>query len=130
MSITLTAKKFVEARKMLDEEVEPLLNSLKTPDLPLVDRWAAYTTLVEGNVLTNIESYGDGFVETLGRNLTLYDDFHCERHETMLYTDMYQHILEADGDYQQDLVAARETACDAWREKVLASGTAGFKHDW
>lgn len=130
MSITLRAQKFVEARKMLNEGVQPLLNSLKTTDLPLEDRWASFTTLVKGDVLTEIESYGDGFIEELDTNMTLYDDFNCERHETMLYTDMYERIMEADGDYQKKLVAARETNLDAWRERVLACGKAGFTNDW
>lgn len=126
MSITLKAKALAEARKSLNEDLQPLLQSLKTTDVPLEDRWAAYVTLVKGNVLTSIETYGDGFVETLNPKYTLYDHFYCERHQTMSYPDMLEQVEDEwfNGEKPTD-EAIRE-----WKEEVLASGHAGFKHDW
>lgn len=123
-------QKLVEARKMLNEAVVPLIEELKDTKIPLNERWEAYTKLVENGAHTRSETYGDGFIGTLDRNMTLYDDFHVDRYQTERFIDMYDHIMEADGSYQQDLVKARETNLEAWQEKVLASGFASFTYDW
>jgi hypothetical protein len=129
-NLTDTVSRLIEAVETAKNGLAPILEQLKDPSIPLDERWKAYTDLVKAGVLDNNEIYGDGFVDTLGENLTLYDDFYVERHETRDFIDMYDHIMESDGDYQKELVAARETNLAAWQEEVLASGYSSFTYDW
>ena len=117
-----------EVRAILSQKpnFEEVIAKLKDTSIPLFERWEAFSELVDNNGLTSIKTYGDGFVYTLDKSLELYDDFHVERHETMLYTDMLETIRE--NSRLERLLG--ETVIDAWKEKVLAEGYAGFKHDW
>lgn len=117
-------------QRALSVKVDEVISKLKDISIPVADRWLAFTKLTENKLFVNYELYGDGFIDTLGSNLTLYDDFYYERCETVEYTSMFEHLMEADGEYQKKLVEARENNLDAWREAVLASGYSGFKYDW
>lgn len=85
----------------------------------LEDRWQAFE-LVYKELPT--ELYGNGFIDELGSNVALYDDFYVERHETVSYKDMWDRIRDYD-EYSEEV-------CDHWRECVLASGDGSFRYDW
>ncbi len=101
------------------------LAKLTDKSLSLDERWAIFLQLAEAGVLGH-ESYGDGYLDDLQgshNELTQYDDFHNDRHETVSYKDMYERIVENPEDFE---------GCDidAWREKVLEEGCATFDYDW
>lgn len=120
----------IAARQLLSTGVQSVLPLLKDTTLPLADRWDAYKELVENDILVNNEIYGDGMIDILGPNMTLYDDFSIDRHQTETFVDMYDRIMEADGEWEESLVKARETNLTAWQEAVLASGYSSFTYDW
>lgn len=128
MNIHADVTDLINARKLLNMGLTPVMDKLKDQTIDLADRWIAYTKLVENNILED-DIYGDGYIDILG-NLTLYDNFHVDRHQTMSFPDMYEHIMEADGEYQKELVEARDKNLSQWQEKVLASGYASFTYDW
>jgi len=118
------------AHALIQTEMQPLLQSLKDTSIPLDERWDAYTQLVEKNILINEQNYGDGFLaEAFGyNNVSLYDDFNMDRHETRTFPDMWSHMNE---DYNEMPDCYKDDAKrDAWRERVLASGFSGFEYDW
>lgn len=125
VTINTRAAGLVAARNFMNEQMQPLLDELKDETIALEDRWNAYLMLVTGGVLTKIKSYGDGFVEDLNPNWTLYDTFYIERYETTNFPDMLERIMEIDEDE-----IPSEEVLNAWKEKVLASGYAGFEFDW
>lgn len=126
MKLIEVANKLVEARKALDEQLPDIVSILQDQSLSLDERWEAYAALVQGDVLITVQSYGDGFVETLSPRYTLYDHFHCDRYEVKRYLDM---IEDVEGDWFNG-EAPTEDASRSWKEKVLASGHAAFKNDW
>lgn len=130
MNLNEQVAALIETRKLIETGVEPILTALKDKDLSLEKRWETYTLLVKNKLLIREQIYGDGFIDTLGDNMTLYDDFHMERHETRSFIDMYEHIMEADGEWQKSLVEAREANLANWQETVLASGYSEFTFDW
>lgn len=121
-----SAASLVASHQAVQEDLKAFQSTLKNPSIDLDDRWEAFTLLVENGVLNDIKSYGDGFMYTLehgsGRELTLYDDFYIERHETTLYTDLFEQIQE-EPEIEWSTVLK-------WKEKVLESGFAGFVYDW
>ena len=129
MSIHTQVAELVAARNLVNKGLAPILEQLKDQSIPLEDRWAAYTALVENDVLVQDDGYGDGFIDELGNNLTLFDDFYMERHESRTFIEMYDIVMEAEGDYQAALVEAKNNL-PQWQEKVLASGYASFTYDW
>lgn len=122
-------EKLIEARKLVNEGLAPMLEDLKNTSIPLDERWGAYTQLVKNDILTSDAIYGDGFIDTLGSNVTLYDDFYVERHQTEKYIDMYDRIMEASTEWEKNLIAMKPNLPE-WQEEVLASGNASFTHDW
>lgn len=121
-AITEQVTELVKKKNQIDEAVALTLSCLTNPAYDLEDRWQLYLQIVNNNLLDNIELFGDGFIDTLGGNLTIYDNFYAERYQTVEYFDMWDTILE-------DEHGTSETR-DEWREKVLASGYSGFKYDW
>src|SRR5687768_13808333 len=129
MSIHQEVAALVAAHKVIQAQMTPVLESLKDTSIPLEDRWLAYTELCANDILTSVEGYGDGFIDTLDVNLTLFDDFYIERYQTGRYVSMYEQMIEAASEWERGLIKARENL-PAWQERVLASGQAGFIHDW
>lgn len=123
-------KSLLKAKEELDSNLKIVLESLKDTSVPLDERWDVYKVLVKKNIIIETESYGDGFIESFlesssGRELTPYDDFYIERYETTSYTSLWDRIKDR---VDQDVITAE--SADRWREKVLASGQAGFRYDW
>jgi hypothetical protein len=119
--------KLNKARAAQKADLNTLQTMLKDKSKPLDERWDAYVALVENNVLVNNDGYGDGCIYALAHNLTLYNDFYIDKHETASYPDMYEKIM--DETASENLIAARVNI-DAWREEVLASGYSSFTYDW
>jgi hypothetical protein len=119
----------VEARTLLNKGVDQILVQLKDTSLPLDERWDAYRALCDNNILVKNEGYGDGFLDTLGEELTMYDHFNVDKYQTMEFVDMYDKVMEADDKWHKDLVAVQPNI-PAWQEKVLASGYSSFTYDW
>lgn len=108
-------------------------SGLADTSIDLDSRWYFYDLLVKAGVLREIEAYGDGFLDTLNKNMTLYDDLSYERHETVKYLEMYERIQDNFGDenaWNEPWKSVTQETVDAWREQVLASGEAGFTYDW
>lgn len=105
--------------------IAPLIAAYQDKTKPLEERWALFEECSAAGLLGKA-TYGDGFIDTLNRNGTLYDDFYIERYQTVDYTDMYKRILE-DEDEEDEYP---QEAIDAWREAVLASGKGSFTYDW
>lgn len=128
MSIVDDAKVFVTAKP----DLSAVLNSLKDKSIPLDERWEAFEILVNGNVFNKIETYGDGYIDTLvrvdGKESTLYDNFYIERHETTKFPDMLEKILEPA--WKTNEMEYTPESIVKWKEKVLASGNSGFTNDW
>ena len=133
MSVELlkaSAVELVEKKKFLDSAIENTLHHLKDKSIPLQERWEVYTTLVEDNIINNNDPYGDGFIDVLGSNLTPYDHFYVEKHQTFSFTSVYETIMDADEEWNKDLFEAREKNLEAWQEAVLQSGYSSFTYDW
>lgn len=116
----------------LQAKVTTVLDQLKDTALPLDVRWAAYTALVKNNLLVSEDPYGDGMLEAFvnGDQMTMYDTFNVDRHQSIDYVVMYQKILDADPRWDETLVAAREAGLSKWQEAVLASGHSSMTYDW
>lgn len=128
-TVTENVAALVEARELLKQGLTIIQPQLVDQTIPLEERWAAYETLVKQDILINEESYGDGHLDMLGDNLTMYDDFYVERRQTLTYPDMYDTIMDAEGEYQERLVAAQANIAP-WQEYVLSRGYSGFCRDW
>lgn len=113
--------------------MDNIKTGLADTSIDLDSRWYFYDLLVKAGVLREIETYGDGFIETLNENMTLYDDLSYERHETVKYLEMYERIQDNSGDedaWNERWKSITQETIDAWREQVLASGFSGFCYDW
>lgn len=124
-----SVQKLIIAKKLLVQEAAKTIERLGDKSIPLDVRWDAYVDLVRGDVITDIDSYGDGLIDTfdVGRELTLMDDFYIDRYQTVRYT----YILErVDGAYITKFQKPTAESISKWKEKVLSRGTAGFVHDW
>lgn len=112
-------------------DISEALVALKDKSINIDERWNAYSAMVNNGVLNNEQSWGDGFLDVLkrtdGRELTMYDDFYVERHQTMSFVDMYDAIMEYSIMHDAELTSE---SIENWRETVLASGLASFVHDW
>lgn len=127
MNLNSTVNDLVKAHKQVQETLAPVIAALKDVSIPLDQRWAAYTALVDENILVQCDDYGDGFVGILGDNVTLYDDFNIDRHQTGSFVNMYNQIVEADAD--NEFLAAAQDHLAAWQERVLQSGYSEFIYD-
>lgn len=98
---------------------------------PLEERWNLF--IISGNILpihTWVHRVMDIYSDCL------YDDFHIERRETVLFADIDEQVvsnLPADGEEPDEyncLYFQFFQKRDLWREAVLASGYSGFTYDW
>ena len=97
---------------------------LKDTSVNIEDRWKILED-ISGKGVLGQDSCGDGFINILDDNGSLYDDFNTDRYVTLTYKHMYETILEKkeEMNYTDDRILA-------WRESVLASGTDSFIYDW
>ncbi|USV40917.1 hypothetical protein [Xanthomonas phage BUDD] len=113
-------------KKTVDESVKVIVEQLQDQTIPLDERWAAYKTLCKADLITDVEKWGDGFVDTLvrldGDDTSLYDNFWIERHETTYFVEMFDRITD-DEEYTPESIIE-------WQEKVLNSGDRAFVFDW
>ena len=119
----------LSAHVLVQTQLPALLESLKDTSIPLDERWDAYTQLVDKSILVNEAGAGDGFLSHVfgHSNVSLYDDFYMDRHETRTMPEIWDRITEEDADLDN---YADPILRDQWRERVLASGLSGFCHDW
>ena len=122
MDTTQKIEGIILLQQMVDKNVKEVLTSLKDKSIPLDDRWKAFIEMGE-KVKMPIQTYGGGFAEILHKNLTMYDDFYIERHQTVKYVDLYEQIGGLDMEIPEENIAK-------WKEAVLQSGCGGFIHDW
>lgn len=112
-------------------DISEALEALKNKSINIDERWNAYEFMVKNGVLNKKQSWGDGFIDVLkrtdGRELTMYDDFYVDRHNTVLFVDMYEAIMEYGEMHGVELTGE---SIENWRETVLAHGLASFVHDW
>lgn len=130
MSLVEELRIIKQHKAVLDSNVENIIIQLKDTNLPLFDRWEAYTDLVRTGSLNRNVSFGDGYVDILDEDMTLYDDFCVERHEQRRYIDMYDHMMDAEEAFDEKMVRARQKNLVEWQETVLQSGCSSFTFDW
>lgn len=131
MELNNRVEGLIEARRLTLEGLAPIMEMLKDREIPLDERWAAYTQLVNNHILINIEPYGDGYLDNLGPNFTLYDDFNADRYQDVTYTEMYDVIMDSDETYKQEFHALKDSnVLKEWQEQVLELGFSGFTYDW
>ena len=123
MQMIKTVDSLIAARKTIDVGLEPVMEWLKDQTESLDVRWDAFVALVDGNVLTKIKPYGDGYIETVDSSYTLYDTFYIDRYAETHYPDLLHRMEEFDNPPEADCI-------DEWKEQVLADGYAGFCNDW
>jgi len=128
--LSLALDKILIAHATIQNDMQPLLDSLKDRSIPLDERWAAFTALVENNILVNEKNYCDGFLaDIFGSNkVSLYDDFHMDRNESRTFVEIWESMN--DEFFEGGETYADPMLRDAWREKVMASGFSGFEYDW
>lgn len=120
----------LKAHATIQKHMQLLLATLTDLTVPLDDRWATYTALVENHILVREKSCGDGFLgEIFGHSaVSLYDDFNLDRNQTSTFPEIWDamndEFFEARGVYDDG------EKRNAWRERVLASGFSGFEYDW
>lgn len=114
----------VAAAAQIKESLAGALTMFSDTSIPVKERWANYVALQEAGLLKT-RLYGDGLVEELVANATLYDDFHVDRHQTCTYREMYD---------LRDHPKRANWKWDEWREKVLknevSKGYGSFTYDW
>jgi len=111
----------------LDNALDMLIDELKNTNLDLDERWSAYVDLVNDNVLTNTELYGDGHIDILG-DFTLYDHFYVERRETVTFVTILERLEERIEDGEENVTTPENII--EWKEKVLSFCFASFTYDW
>lgn len=120
MSLIDNVRSFIENKP----DISGFLADLQNKSIPLDERWNAFVLLVESGVHNSIAPYGDGFIDTFGPSVNLYDDLYMERHETKTYPRFLEYIGEAE------TIETTNEQIAEWKEKVLASGNSGFTYDW
>ena len=135
MTITLAdeVRKLISEREVLKNKLASSLLVLSDQELPLDDRWSAYCALVRGDVITKTDSCSDGFVDTLvkiyGTGVPEFcDDFDYERYQMVYFSDMPESFNTGWRETAKPKYTAESVV--AWKERVLASGLAGFQFDW
>jgi hypothetical protein len=118
----------LDARNLLNQGLAKAQPMLVDITIPLDTRWDAYTNLVEADILVKEMNYGTGYLDDIfGHNsVSLYDDFYMDRGQSRTFPEIWEAVTEKDDDE----IYADVVKQDAWREKVLASGYAGFNYDW
>lgn len=122
-----------EIQKLKETKAEVANNFaeyIKDKEIPLETRWTAF---IENGDILPVELYGDGYLDWLSDNMTMYDDFYVDRGQTYLYSDMWERLTEILYDGAKNMIAENnitQETVDEWREKVLASGYGGFEYDW
>lgn len=125
----------IMAKETIDSSLKTFMAALTDKSIPLDDRWNAFKILCSKDILTDIESYGDGNVSILefdrGKRseVELYDDFYYERHQTVDYVDMAERIEEGFGYGDNERGITPESFAE-WKEAALKSKHRGFVFDW
>ena len=130
MTFTETVESVLNAKRDLDAFSKSAIDSLKDKTILLADRWEAYTQLVKANVFVHKDVCGDGFIETLDDNATLYDDFNVDRYCTATFVSMYERMMTADPKWDEQVCEYRDRNLEIWQEQVLQSGYTSFTYDW
>lgn len=93
----------------------------------LEDRWKLFSLLTP---YLPDEDMTDGYLDIL--DMTPYDDFYIERHQTKHFIDIAQELELGEWVTQEDLdekgITPEKVA--AWKEAVLADGCGSFTYDW
>ncbi len=124
------------AKKLVRKQVQELI---RNKALDLEDRWDLF---VKAKDILEIESYSDLCLRELYRDLSPYDVFNMERHQTQMYDDLWETIESwlveyddgfAETDYTTEYKLRYKVGkwdANAWREAVLLTGYAGGVYDW
>lgn len=112
----------IAKKSELDDLLNEAVRAFQNKDEPLDHRWDAYTQLVGLGCLNRKTWSADGLTRVIDDNLSLYDDFYIERHETKSFIEMDK-IINEEHDFDQEKV-------DAWREAVLETECSHFTYDW
>lgn len=113
--------------------------------VPLSVRWAVFKEMPDDwKVEENYIHHFDAEKYLNGREVSWYDDFCIERHETVDVVEFVEERLmeklfdESDIEYPDDVYGAGidelppeiQTIVDTWREEILSKNLASFKFDW
>lgn len=120
--------KLLEFNKIKEEFLKELQNYWKDTSVPLEERWAVFVACDFGPTDCCVP-----YFRCLDDDCIMYEGpVHCDRHQTLMYKDVYESLLEAleDEDYKDRIFSSPDYTLDDWREEVLADGTIGFEYDW
>lgn len=108
---------------------------LVSKEIPLDDRWDLMVDL-QGAGLLGTRRYASEVLHSINakrprnRQLSLYDDFHIDRHSTKMFADMHDQLVE----YLAEKFVISQEDINEWREYILEqfayNGYAGFELDW
>ena len=100
--------------------VTVMLEKFTDKSIALQDRWELFSQMSHHDLLSD-GGYGDGYIDLLGEDLNMYDNFNCDRYATLKYCDMF------DRFHGQDFLSEN---IEAWMEAVLEAGFQSFTYDW
>lgn len=129
---------YLDEHKARQEEIKITLKFLRDFGISIDERWELFINAIP---LLPIESDGDGHVDVLDPEGTLYDHFYTERYQTRTYDAMDERIVELIDEINIDTIDPWEQQRSArgeqykltynrWREAVMAAGYGGFVYDW
>lgn len=113
---------------------------IKDKKFPLDERWDNFKFACENNIFVNINSCGgDSKILDSYSTFTWYDWFGVNRGNTVIYTDIIEHLeydlgkaLDVTYKYKQidTCLLKSQKEIDELKEEILATGYSGFIYDW
>jgi len=100
--------------------VRDVLTVIKDKDIPLDDRWAMFD---KAESLLPINTYYITIPQVEKNGYEWYDDFYCEKYETVRFVDILERVLDDPKRFKK--IVIRDLM-----EEILATGHAGFRFDW
>lgn len=122
-----------ELKGVRDYVVQSCLYHMKDLELPLDERWDIFLEIEEflpvSRWIVHLNALEGKHVKHHG--FSWYDDFHTERREEVLYSDVVERIeIDRDSDYVREGSISEWVDLDALKEEILQSGQRGFICDW
>ena len=120
--------KYLEAKKEIDSELEGWVKDKSTP---LNERWDVFILMKSGSRSGWMEDFKT--LNDLAGEVSWYDDFHLEKHETMDMERLVEHVAEnidETGEYALFDGKVTEKVVEDLQEEILEKFIWSFKFDW
>lgn len=131
VAIKETVKSIIQ---QMDEARSALHSVLADKTIPLEERWELFCETPKD--MLNEQSY---IVHFSTYDFSWYDDFYCERHQTMYMADLIDNIEYAIEDYDENyeynkgyekFFKDKPEKLDELKEEILADALYSFEFDW